>query len=472
MTNKRILCLAIVLSLIASFMPLGPGVTRAEGIEPEFEAAAMESVGEEIEALPVDDVVPVEEDLIIGDDEPADSLPEEAELPEETEVELEDTEPEDAEPEETEAELVDDDPVVILEDEAATLEKSVQALLAAGVATNTAIKHSIAMTQSGATVTIKGSISAPYYVYGLFDENVNLVARVTGSSINQTVNMNNYATGYHTFLVGVSNSPVISDSTKVVGYITLTHASSNKITAKPTYNGVFDVYHNYFNYYPYDMGMHNQAGDLYLEYSSDGGKTWKRTGYMRANMIKLYIQQAYTISGLAPNTTYYTHIRYGTYVTYSKDLMGDGKSYFFGGPALGTTTIKTGLATTLPIKSLTIKSTRVKRHKVRHPGYYNYVGGTLFWHKAYTEKFYTCNLKVTVKLKKKPGTAGIWITCAGQSKFVGGNKKKYTAVFTPYPNYFARKPRGHYKYTAVVRSGQSVVWGGFSPASTITKKLK
>ena len=479
MTLKRIACLLLILMLIASFAPLTPRAARAEESAPEpIIEGGMIDAAEEVEVQPVDDIVPVAEDLDIGAELPSEPLEDAVEapleVPEETEIELEDNAAEDipaedSAPEETVEELGADDPVVIQEDEAESLEKSAQSLFAAGVASSSAIKHSIALTQSGATVTINGSISAPYYVCGLFDENVKLITAVRGSSINQTINMNNYATGYHTFLVGVSDGPT---SNNVVGMVTLTHASSNKITATPTYNGVFDVYHDYFNYYPYDMGMNNQSGDLYMEYSSDNGNTWKRSGYMRANMIKLYIQQAYSISGLSPNTTYLTRIRYGSFVTYSESVLGDGKSYFFGGPVLNTTTIKTGAATAPTIKSVTIKSTKVKRHKVRHAGYYNVVGGSVFWHKAYTERFYTCNLKVTVKLKAKPGTNGMWISCGGQTKFVAGNKKKYVATFTPYPNYFAKKPKGHYRYTATIRSGQSSTWGGFSPSVNVTKKLK
>ena len=90
-------------------------------------------------------------------------------------------------------------------------------------------------------------------------------------------------------------------------------------------------------------------------------------------------------------------------------------------------------------------------------------------------RYYTCNLKVTVKLKKKPGTKGLWITLHdgfGQTKWVKGNKKTYTATFKPYPNYFAKKPKGHYKYKVTVQSGQSKSWGGYSPAWSKNKKLK
>ena len=120
---------------------------------------------------------------------------------------------------------------------------------------------------------------------------------------------------------------------------------------------------------------------------SGQSKTWSRSGYMRSNMIKLMIEQSYKLSGLKPGTSYRTRIRYGTFVTYSTDYAGDGKSHFFGGPVLRTTTIKTGAATRPPIKSVKAKAYNVKYHKVKHYGYYTGVY-------LYTEKFYTCKIKI------------------------------------------------------------------------------
>lgn len=240
-------------------------------------------------------------------------------------------------------------------------------------------------------------------------------------------------------------------------------AEAATIGEAPTYGGVFVVYDTYFNFYPYDMAMSNQAYDLYMEYSSDG-VNWSRTNYMRANWIKLFIQQGYEISGLAPNTTYLTRIMYGKYLSSGE---------FVTGPSLDTLTIKTGDSAAPAIKKVTLKAKKVKKHRVRHAGYYNYVGGMLFWHKAYTERYYTCKIKAVVKLKKKPGTNGMWISVGGQSKFVPGNKKKYSATFTPYPNYFAKRPKkGRYKYEVIVRSAQDGSWGGYSAPWTKVKKLK
>ncbi len=221
-----------------------------------------------------------------------------------------------------------------------------------------------------------------------------------------------------------------------------------KPKATPTYNGVFDVYSTYFNYYPYNMAFENTGGmsiwgsnkKLVLEYSSDG-VNWATTGYMSANFIELAVQQGYEISGLTPDTTYWTRIRYADESTY-----------------LNTTRIKTGKAAAPKVKSVTAKAVNVKYRKVRHYWYGVYM---------YTEKFYTCKVKVTVKLKKKPGTPGIYIN----DEWVGGNKKTYTKTFTPYPNYFFKNPRHRKKFTVSIKSAQSRDWGGYSPVWSKIKKL-
>ena len=345
-----------------------------------------------------------------------------------------------------------------------------------GVESN-AINHSVKITQKGATVTIKGSVSSPYVLGGVIMDDAWVTQDFFGTTVNYTIDMNSgaFATGYHTVVVGIFKSNA-DGSVETADLIMKKYLVTNLITDRPTYKGSFTVYNTYFDIYPFQMSAFGYtAPELYLEYSGDGGKTWKRSGYMKQNLIEVASSQSYRISGLQPNTTYKTRLRYGEYVTYSKSYDGDGKEYFFGGPVLNSTTITTGAAKKPSIKSVTAKATSVKFHKNRVAGHYEWVGNSLIWIGSYTEKFYTCKIKVTVKLKKKPGTKGLWITLHdgfGQTKWVKGNKKTYTATFKPYPNYFAKKPRGHYKYTVTIQSGQSKNWGGYSPAWSKTKKLK
>ena len=325
---------------------------------------------------------------------------------------------------------------------------------------------SVSFAGKNNSITIKGSINAAYtkkpyyYCFGkVYIDGVEIGDfKNTSAAVDKTFSLNGYGfdTGYHTVFLQINNK----STGNTLDLLYRTHVSYNDITARPTYNGVFEVYTKSFTYYPYNMYMANQAGKLYMEYSSNGGKTWKRTGYMQANLIELAIQQAYSIGGLKANTVYKTRIRYGTYVTYETDYKGDGKTYFFGGPVLNTTTIKTGKPNKPKIKSIKVKAVKVKYHKIRHHGQYTGVY-------LYTEKFYTCKFKITIKLKKKPGTRGIMVN----GRYLKGNKKKYTTTFTPYPNYYTKRPpKGLKKYKVSVCSVQNKSFGGYSPSKT--KKVK
>lgn len=232
-------------------------------------------------------------------------------------------------------------------------------------------------------------------------------------------------------------------------------------TPAPNYNGVFEVYSTYFNYFPfgggnsYAIGLYGTSSTpLYMEYSADG-VNWTRTGRMDGNYIQLFSQQGFCISGLQPDTVYHTRIWYG-------DAYGRQVS-----PARPTGAYKTGKATKPKIKKVTTKAVKVRRHKLRHPAGYYWYGSTLIYQKAWTERWYTYKVKTTVELKKKPGTAGIFIN----GKWVAGNKKKYKITETPAINYSAKHPRGRIKWNVYVYSGQDAGYGGYSPYWYKKKKL-
>ena len=334
-------------------------------------------------------------------------------------------------------------------------------------------KYNLTITSSGNMAVINGTISSPWSAAAVYVDGVQ-VSELSGTVrkfTNYSFNLSSYVgTGYHTVMVVVRYKK--TDGSYTVDLVGKKRMICNTITDRPNSNGVFDVYSSYFNYYPYGS-FGNSAGNLYMEYSANGGRSWQRSGYMKYNMITTASSQGYKIGGLKAKTTYRTRIRYGTYATYLKDNGGDGKSYFFGGPVLNTTTIKTGSSTKPKIKSVTLKATKVKYHKLRWPGYYNVVGGSVFWHNSYVEKFYTAKVKVTVKLKKKPGTNGVFISLLGQTKWKKGNKKKYTVTFTPTYNYWVKNPRsGKYKLQVQVYSGQNSSWGGYSPVYSKKKKVR
>ena len=316
-------------------------------------------------------------------------------------------------------------------------------------------QYSVKIDQSGNTISLSGTINSPYYFANVFvDDADHMVGTVMSTRVSGSIDLSSFGTGYHTVFMS------IAEGNTIVDIIWKQYVKVNTITAKPNYKGNYEVYSKYFNIYPFGMGQNTSGGKLYLEYKTSKAKKWKRSGYMEANMIQLLPSQGYKISGLKAKKKYKTRLRYGTVVTYNAAVGGDGKDYFFGGPTLKSKTIKTGASKKPKIKSVRAKATHVKYHKIKHYGYYTGVY-------LYTEKFYTYKVKVIVRLKKKPGTKGLFINGVWRK----GNKKYYTKTFAPYPNYSAKHPRHRIKFTVTIRSGQSKSYGGYSPKYKKTKKL-
>ena len=337
------------------------------------------------------------------------------------------------------------------------------------------------ITMKGNTLTVDLSISSKYrsgatrYAFAglMIDGEVSLFDTPT-YGLTDSTDISSMGTGYHSFvfIVVVSNNggswEYGGDDNQI-----LYDAKVNTITSKPSYKGKYTVYSKTMYIYPYSNLFSNADGDLYLEYKAKGSKTWKRSSAMNCSAIQLAMQQNWRIKGLKPNKKYYTILRHGQWVTYETDKGGDGKAYFFGGPVLKSTTLKTGKKNKPAVKSAKVKVYGVKYHKIRHPGHYEWFGNVLMWRSAWTEKFYTYKIRVTVKLKKKTGAKGLWISTKFGSKYVKGNKKTYVAKFTPYPNYrVKRPPKGFGKATVKVRSYEKKSWGGYSPIAKKKVKVK
>ena len=326
--------------------------------------------------------------------------------------------------------------------------------------------YNVSITQSKNTVTVKGTINDPYSFVGLFIDSADIkVLEFLGNSVDHSFNIGDYCdTGYHTVFLGVVNI----ETQQIADIVGQTYMTCNKITNKPTYKGVFEVYSKNFKYSPYGT-FQNTNGKLYMEYKTKNAKKWKTKGPMTYNMVTTAYDQTYMVKGLKAKTIYNTRIRYGEEVKYEYKCGGDDKTYFFGGPVFGTGNIKTGAAKKPAVKSITCKAVKVKYHKVRHPAGYYWSGNVLLKQNAWTEKYYSYNVKVTVKLKSKPGTNGIFVN----GRYLKGNKKTYTTTFVPaYGGYSSKRPKGHVKWTVQLRSGQSKTYGGYSPIYKKTMKLK
>ena len=284
------------------------------------------------------------------------------------------------------------------------------------------------------------------YVESLYDE----------TEFKTSIDMKDYEVGYHTVRATLNGSSYYAYYTKVFTGI----FEKPTISLRDFYSGKkYFTYENNGNSYYYDSSC-----GLHLEYRKKGAKSWKITTSSIGNYSTA------KISKLSPGKTYSVRTCYGKKQSYEYPAS-DGtyvtENYFFVGPRSKTVNLKIA-AKRPPVKNIIGKCRKQWCNKVR----YNILGaGTWKWGYAgygyyrtiighRTVRYWYTKIKITVKMKKKPGTAGIYI---GQHK-KKGNKKQYTTNFT-----LSGKKKGH-KVVVSVQSYQSKIYGGYSPA--VKKKVK
>ncbi len=315
------------------------------------------------------------------------------------------------------------------------------------------------------TVTLSGSVKAPWLILGIFvveKGNINNLKKVkeySGGtrSINYSFSMKEYPIGYHSVAIYVVNP---NDSNQDTNQdILYRNYVPNNIYIKPSNRATFyEVYSKYIFYKGKNFyGSQNyEQCELFLDYKAPGGK-WKGPTYIPGNNT--------AIGGFSPNKNYQFRTFYRLKTSYTP-VNGKAKTYYFDGRATGcvspVVTCKTGFGA-LPIKSVKVKAYKVKKrkHKYWSSYYYNgwYTGG---WVK---EKYYTYKLKITVKMKKKPGVQGVVIN----GKTIKGNKKKYTAKFGTYTS--LKKPK-KLKCNVTVYGYINGTYKGYSYMYSKKKKIK
>lgn len=240
------------------------------------------------------------------------------------------------------------------------------------------------------------------------------------------------------------------------------------IYAKPIHKKkMYVLYHNYFEYTTADNTYSKDPSCIMVLAYWPKGKPNDVivNGPLEANT-------SYSAKGLKPNKTYAFLSYFAKTVTY------EGQQVTIIGPLNGygsTLYMKTGLKK-LPIKSVKVKAVNVKRHTHIIPGYVVNNAGKETW--------YTYRLKVTVKMKKKPGIKALYIN----GKKVKGNKKTYSVKFAkqnsiytgkwvvkPYRKYYkhtiAKIPRGT-KYIVKLYSYRDKTYKGYSPIQTRKAKVR
>ena len=211
----------------------------------------------------------------------------------------------------------------------------------------------------------------------------------------------------------------------------------NALPETPLTTRMLEVYSTYFFFNGLYAGSMATLNGMYLGYSSDGGNSWNAY----PGLINYW--SSVTVSGLTPDTDYIVRL-----ITSRGAFINDYK-------------IHTGKAET-PVKSVKVQAVRLKKHRVRNRT--PYLGLLLSgYHTEYTYK-----IKVTVTMRKKPGTPGIFIN----GVWVGGNKRKYSKTFpTLYRTLTSPRGKGYTVsvYSAVDTSG---TYCGYSPLWQKTKRVR
>ena len=190
----------------------------------------------------------------------------------------------------------------------------------------------------------------------------------------------------------------------------------------------FSTGYNYICFRPYfnvPKDSHTQEalfGYIWLQlYDTKTGEWGDKYGPFDSyeNLYTAYFKGNKSDGGtkIAANRTYKVR------VLYRKEVKYNGTDWTLEGPASNVVTLKTGKSTKPAVKSMTAKATKVKKTKLITKAHWDIYGK---WHPYSEETIWTTTYKITVKLKKKPGTKGMYV---GGVK-CKGNKLTYKATFT------------------------------------------
>lgn len=336
---------------------------------------------------------------------------------------------------------------VTFDNEAQFSELSVGTMAKASTKTSAATKGwcTVTVNKKAGTATVKGELTNDFFFGVLVDNDVVWEGNANTKTINTTINMKDYSIGYHTIYVGAFNHW----NNTGTPFKIQTHVYRG-IFERP-YNSAssYDVYSKYFNF---NNGVNYRVGlDLYMEYKVKGAKNWTMSGKMNTPVAN------YKFTKLKANKKYQTRLFFGKWIEYN------GKSYLFRstdtGNGSGIVNIKTGKAKKPRIKLVKVKAIKVKKRTGIRYGYYTGLPLGKY-------RYYSYKIKVTVKLKKKPGSKGIVIN----GKKFKGNKKKYTFTMGPYTNF--TKPKGK-KFTVYAYTYENAkTYGGYSPMFKKTVRVK
>ena len=280
-----------------------------------------------------------------------------------------------------------------------------------------------------------------------------------------TIDMKKFPVGYHTLKLFLG-SDVYDD---VDGLYMFKPSVPTYIYKKPSLKlSNFTTRCSYFTYTDnYNSYYYDSSCSVYLDYKKKG-KKWKAgygpIGYgATVKRGKLSSASKYIV-----RTYYAKKVKYTPPKSLNAEKNPVTVTKVFKGPKSKSIGFKTAYKKT-PVKSIKAKKIKqwCKKYKVRK------LSSKIYWRNGYagwgwyrkvlgtkTYKYWYTKVRITVKMKKKPGIAGVYI---GEKK-VKGNKKTYAANFT-----LSGKKKGK-KIKVSVYSYMSGTYGGLS--GKVLKKVK
>ena len=246
-----------------------------------------------------------------------------------------------------------------------------------------------------------------------------------------TFDTSKYDPGYYNMVGVLKNGENIDLSLREVGTGNLykTYFSS-EITLRPTIKKTSDFFSTGYDYVcfspyfnvPKDSSGKAPFGYIWLQLYDTKKKQWGDSYGPFDSYERLYTEY-FTGNKSAGGTKIQANTLYHARVRYGKETFYNGNRLYMWGPWSNTVDIKTGQSSRPAVASIRIKTKKMKKTGLITKAHWDVYGK---WHPYSKEYIWTTTYKVTVKLKKKPGAAGLMI---GDKK-VKGNKTTYTVTFT------------------------------------------
>ena len=239
-----------------------------------------------------------------------------------------------------------------------------------------------------------------------------------------------YDPGYYTMVCELKNGEKLNLSIREAGTANFykTYFSS-EITLKPAIKKTTDFFSTGYDYVcfspyfniPKDSSGKAPFGYIWLQLYDTKTKKWGDSYGPFDSYERLYTEY-FTGNKSAGGTKIKANRLYHARVRYGKETVYNGSKQYMWGPWSNIVKIKTGKDTKPAVASIKIKVKNMKKTGLITQAHWDVYGK---WHPYSKEYIWTTTYKVTVKLRKKPGTAGIMI---GDKK-VKGNKTTYTTTF-------------------------------------------